>query len=289
MNVGTYVRSLDFGLRPIDSYASSLTTSHHPTAIHKTTVFTPTGAIEISTTTQPQLEQHHPNSNPPYGSQWKDRFLTTASATSVDLPSLTASLPNLKHLSLAGSQILDPAKILSESLANLANLQSLDISYTSLKGSSLDSILCGGEGEGGDNKPDNLSLGLSHTLTRLDVSGLYRFRRNPVKILVRVVERCTRLKELVALNCPDISREVRRNCFEVNPDLRFVWSDWSGGGGTGRVYTRGSDESECDDEETDDGCELQAEASSANVPVGVLLSVESAENVGNRIVSTLNE
>ncbi|KAJ3417022.1 hypothetical protein HDV05_007504 [Chytridiales sp. JEL 0842] len=218
------LRHLDFGLRPLDSppttptpftpssSSSSIRIPSTPNNTRSTTpasslpstpIFTPSGPLPINMILSPSSPTSPPSyhfQKDPYGSQWEDRFITT------DFYSIAISCPNIQSLCLAGCQLSEPT--FSESLKGLHSLKHLDVSHSSVKGSLLDSI----------------AISVGSTLRSLDVSGLFRFRRNPTTALLRLVDACPNLKRLVAIHCPDITKEVREECMALNPSLEFVWS-----------------------------------------------------------------
>jgi Leucine-rich repeat (LRR) protein len=74
----------------------------------------------------------------------------------LDLLTIAFACPNIRSLGLSGCQLMEPT--FSEALGALRELRHLDISHSSLKGSSLDAI----------------ATACGSTLRTLDISGLFR-------------------------------------------------------------------------------------------------------------------
>ena len=75
-------------------------------------------------------------------------------------------------------------------------LKGLDVSYSSIRDGTMQTLASSAKFQG-----------IRESLKVLDVSGLYRFRRNSVDVLAEVVRQCEKLEKLVLRDCPDVTGE----------------------------------------------------------------------------------
>ncbi|KAI9346602.1 hypothetical protein BDR26DRAFT_855816 [Obelidium mucronatum] len=153
-----------------------------------------------------------------YGNQWDHRFIAE------ELILILQSCPNLRSLNLSGCQLkLECIDTLVDSLKALPfGIQYLDLSNSSLKGWALLGIV----------------EACRESLKVLNISGLFRFRRNNATVLYKLVESCPHLHRLIANQCPDIDQDLFMHISLMAPHVKFrvsksQSSGYLGGGGGG--------------------------------------------------------
>ncbi|KAJ3037485.1 hypothetical protein HDV00_001660 [Rhizophlyctis rosea] len=133
-----------------------------------------------------------------YGASWTHRFIGPA------LTTLSLTLPNITHLVLSGAQFHE--EVLVDALKQFGKtLEHLDLSHSNIRKGGIEAIPlhCG-------------------KLKSLDLSGIFRFRRIPTRVLVDVVNGCALLEKLVLLGCNDVGEESVRGCKGVREGLDIV-------------------------------------------------------------------
>ena len=133
-----------------------------------------------------------------YGNKWDHHFVSKY------LETLTQFCPNLQVLSLAGCHIFDHA--FEDTLKALPNLVHLDIAYTTLKKSGLESV----------------AKYCRFHLETLDISGVFRLGRNDDDVVTNIVINCTKLKRIIANECPELYNDVAAECLRINPKLQLI-------------------------------------------------------------------
>ncbi|KAJ3378455.1 hypothetical protein HDU84_007560, partial [Entophlyctis sp. JEL0112] len=227
------LRSLDLGFRPIDMAPPNTPFAATPASL---AIIAPTStSFAMTTLTSSSLSRRPPANTPrpsyssisssvssvssagssvfanasstaashaAYGSQWFHRFIAD------DLIKILSLCPNLRSLCIAGCQIRgEDIEVVASSFRNLFfGLQSLDVSMSNLKGSALVALVdaCSG------------------TLEILDISGIFKLRRNSASVLYSIVDACPNLKRLIANDCPDIDLDVRVEVCLRNPQMKFL-------------------------------------------------------------------
>ncbi|KAJ3060411.1 hypothetical protein HDU98_003608 [Podochytrium sp. JEL0797] len=171
------LRHLDFGF-------TATTPQSHPFSDPITPPNTPFPPYPVPSTPISQLDFAF------YGSQWDHRFVSR------DLLLVLSVCRNLRSLRLSGCQFPRPSthewEAVVQALRGCTGLEVLDVSRSSLKGRGLVEVVeaCGGG------------------LRVLDVSGLFRFRRNNSSVLHKLIDACPNLLRLIANQCPDIDQEM---------------------------------------------------------------------------------
>ncbi|KAJ3011276.1 UNVERIFIED_CONTAM: hypothetical protein HDU68_001762 [Siphonaria sp. JEL0065] len=197
------LRHLDFGFRP--NTPVGMPANSEPNTPPNTPF--PSAAATTSSMMLSMIDPHfdYPmnlHNIPFYGNQWDHRFIAE------ELILILQSCPNLRSLNLSGCQIkLECVDTVVDAFRALPfGIQFLDLSSSSLKGWALVGIVaaCG------------------ESLKVLNISGLFRFRRNNGGILHKIIEACPRLERLIAKQCPDIDQDLFMDVSLMTPNLKFV-------------------------------------------------------------------
>ncbi len=149
--------------------------------------------LTVSTTSSPSTS---PTITSPYG-KWSHRFVAPL------LSQVSQLFPHLCELYLCGCHIND--QDFTTMLSLLPRLTRLDISYSTLKTSGVAAI----------------SRYCRHKLTWLDVSGIFKFGRNNSDTLLKIAFYCEALTVIVALECPEIYKEVVGDVVQINNRIDF--------------------------------------------------------------------
>ncbi|KAJ3257504.1 hypothetical protein HK104_007032, partial [Borealophlyctis nickersoniae] len=216
------VRGIDLGFKDFDRIALRPSTTPNPTP-NSSAAGTPSNSAPGSPNMSGSFTSL-PNSialgapavaTIPYGAAWDHRFINAFLGT------VSTRCVHITHLCLSGCQFYDT--VLAEALSKLPELRDLDVSHSSVKSFGLQAV-----------------AESCRRLKRLDVSGVFRFKRNHWSLLVDIATHCRALTRLTALECPDIYEEVTIECRAINPQLSIRWTGWhergfgGGGGGDGR-------------------------------------------------------
>ncbi|KAJ3154935.1 hypothetical protein HDU86_004454 [Geranomyces michiganensis] len=154
----------------------------------------------------PSLRQHvsspssapSPASDVPYGA-WQNRTISPL------LVLVAARMLNLTYLGLAGCRFDDG--VFADALAIMCNLTVLDLAGSNVRRHGLNAVAT-----------------YATKLVRLDLSGIFRFRRIPSQHLTDIASACSALATLAVRNCPDLSAAVRAQAMKANPLLTIRWS-----------------------------------------------------------------
>lgn len=123
-----------------------------------------------------------------YYSTWKNYFISQH----------LAQLPSTVHtLGISRAQFLDLD--FASLVARLEKILRLDASYSSIRAAGISAI--------------------PQTAVYLNLSGIFRLKRNDGELLVELVKRCTKLKKLVVKECMDITPTIVQKIRDVNPML----------------------------------------------------------------------
>ncbi|KAJ3086721.1 hypothetical protein HK102_012632 [Quaeritorhiza haematococci] len=151
-----------------------------------------------SSLSSPDGGESLPEKSGGYGSLWEHHFVSPV------LVLVSEHFPFLRELRLSRCQFQDAA--LEPVLKRIPFLRYLDVSYSSIR-----------------------TLGLRYIaeycqthLEALDVSGVFRLRRNKASVLVDIAENCRALKIITMYRTPDIVVDVQQQCLEVNPCLQLI-------------------------------------------------------------------
>ncbi|KAJ3176438.1 hypothetical protein HDU87_005307 [Geranomyces variabilis] len=226
------VRELDFGFRPPAALSRPVLPAATAAAVspvaptptpQSSSPSTPasspptTPIIAPSTTTTPNsiALQHHqqqqqllPHQRPdqkssasssvPYGA-WQNRTISPL------LVLVAARMPNLTSLCLAGCQFDDG--VFADALATMTSLVVLDLAASNVRRHGLTAVATS-----------------ATKLVRLDLSGIFRFRRIPARHLTEIATACRALTTLIVHDCPDLSADTRAEAQSANPRLAIRWS-----------------------------------------------------------------
>ncbi|ORY38411.1 hypothetical protein BCR33DRAFT_720778 [Rhizoclosmatium globosum] len=196
------LRHIDFGFRPNTPVGIPRGTSepstppNTPFPIGTAAAAAAATASSSSTSSSSELDFQF------YGNQWDHRFIAE------ELILMILACPNLRSLNLSGCQVKhEHIDTLVDALRRLPfGIEKLDLSSSSLKGWALVAIVqaCGS------------------SLKVLNISGLFRFRRNNASILYKIIETCPNLQRLIAKQCPDIDQDLFMDVSLMTPQLKFV-------------------------------------------------------------------
>jgi hypothetical protein len=133
-----------------------------------------------------------------YG-EWQDRFVSPF------MPLVAQYLSHLKHLNICGCHL--NAHDFSLALENLVRLESLDVSYSTLKSDGIESI----------------SRYCRHKLQKLNVSGIFKLGRNKPHTIILIAMFCSALKQIIALDCPEMYPETVTEAHAIsNSRIEFI-------------------------------------------------------------------
>ncbi|KAJ3162584.1 hypothetical protein HDU88_006617 [Geranomyces variabilis] len=225
------VRELDFGFRPPaalsrpvlpttataaaispvaptptpQSSSPSTPASSPPTTPIIAPLSTATTPNSIALQHQQQLLPHQrpdqkssASSSVPYGA-WQNRTISPL------LVLVAARMPNLTTLCLAGCQFDDG--VFADALATMTRLIALDLAASNVRRHGLTAVATS-----------------CTKLVRLDLSGIFRFRRIPARHMTDIAAACRALSTLIVHDCPDLSADTRAEAQRANPRLAIRWS-----------------------------------------------------------------